>query len=136
MGAGSGFAAGGSGELLLKRSQIGLMLAVLLALLSSCALSPPPPASTKNPPLYPGAQSVVSQTTYYGSFSVQTLTYQAQASPETIGGFYKTALGIDSWEYQDSWSSPTNLHFAWANKQNLNTPVFELMVVIDGTETP
>lgn len=119
----------------MKRSRIGLVIIVLLTVLSVGD----PPATTRNPPVYPGALNISVQKAYYDTFTVQTVTYQAQAARKAIMEFYVSELIKDNWVLQldssftDNVSSNIDWRLAWADRENHNVSVFELQVVMTDT---
>jgi hypothetical protein len=76
------------------------------------------------------------QNDYYGSWTIQTFTYQVQATPETTTEYYKNELSKDGWEYQaESSFTDTKLRFAWSDSWKRNESVFELQVVMTDTNS-
>ena len=106
-------------------------VALLLLTAAGCVLTPPP-ASTRNPPLYPGAQQVVLQPSEGYFQHRQTITYQCPAAPGELAHFYQTELAKDGWDFESSLSSAGHLYFFWFNG-NQNASDFGLQLWLTAT---
>jgi hypothetical protein len=77
------------------------LLTIPLYILASYFYSnnvPGAPASTKNPPIYPGAEDVRSrEERQFPGTRIQIVTFQTSDEPDTVITFYKDALAKDGW---------------------------------------
>jgi hypothetical protein len=79
---------------------VGLaLLCVSVFTITSFLHVPDAPASTKSPPLYPGAENVRSQEERdFPGTRIQIVTFQTHNDPATVSSFYKDALTKDGWK--------------------------------------
>lgn len=60
---------------------------------------PDAPASTKSPPIYPGAEDVRSrEERQFPGTRIQIITFQTSGEPDIVITFYKDALAKDGWK--------------------------------------
>ena len=79
---------------------------------------PAPPASTQNPPIYPGAQEVEIEA-LETSWERLRISYNTNAKPQDVIEFYGQTLQKDGWRTDNSLVKP---HFYWIE----GCPVFGL----------
>src|SRR5437870_4375848 len=86
-----------------------------LVLLTACTRngSATPPASTQNPPLYPGARHVFTETVEGLKYIPATrISFEVDADNDAIVAFYENALAKDGWQPRTQ-QTPNELHFSW-----------------------
>jgi hypothetical protein len=114
------------------------LLSIIFLMLALTACSSEPPASTKDPTLYPGARNVV-RTTEKRLDPVQIITFQTNDSPQAVFYFYARELEKDGWELNDHLSTPTERNFGWVIPGPELGQAFSLTIYIervdaDGTD--
>jgi hypothetical protein len=74
-----------------------------------------PPDSTKNIPIYPGANTVISNTTEIGEVRpAQSISFQTSDSKEIVMAFYNDGLLKDGWTVSyRSTPGPSGMRFYW-----------------------
>jgi hypothetical protein len=75
------------------------LLCVAPFMITSFLYVPDAPASTKSPPLYPGAEDVRSRKEHdFPGTQIQIVTFQTHNDPLTVSSFYKDVLAKDGWK--------------------------------------
>src|SRR5207253_4185902 len=91
------------------QTQTGLRLSLIITLLIAirgCGThdQPPfkePPASAKNPPIYPGAQSITDklEPPSGGPQPPRLITFETSDEPDKVLDYYQNILPKDGWEF-------------------------------------
>src|SRR5437870_7569129 len=83
-----------------------------------------PPASAQNPPLFPEAQAVQTQTIPGDKPKpTKVITFETSAHPGAIMAYYRDALIRDGWGVENS-TTKSNVHYYWV----AGCPVFGITV--------
>ena len=90
-------------------------MAFMLLSGASCYPSGTPPPSTKSIPVYPGANTVISDTTEIGqSQPAKTINFQTRDKREAVIRYYKDVLLKDGWKLNTVYTpEPSGSRFSW-----------------------